>query len=826
MTRLLALPVLSLWAVSLYADNALHLGTPQLDRPTLTALGVQVPVTGDDNNNSVVTVRYREARTEVWRNALPLFRVRSAGGAWPVKPSFAGSIFDLKPGTTYEIELHASDPDGGGQVLTLRATTRAVPKDPALPRDVPVSTRQELAAALAAARPGDVIHLADGVYTGPFQISAAGTAENPIVIRGTSEEGTILDGNGCKDCNELEVYGRGFVHVERLSIRNAQRAIRFQGVGSEGIVVRRVHTLNTTMGFGANKDQKDFYLCDNTLEGRLHWPAKYTDDAGAHANDDGIQVQGSGHVVCHNRITGFGDATKTEQDGARAVDFYGNDVLYSYDNGIELDESEGNSRCFRNRYMNTYEAISVQPIYGGPAYIFRNVVLNTDREQIKFHSLGGKEDPNGVLVFHNTFVSPFHAINLETPVMSHHLIIANNLFVGPKGLGLKPVVNWTGRLEDATFDYNGYFPDGVFFFNLEQPRMHYFTSFAELREMGMEQHGAALAAPVFRGGLAAVPHEEMAAPGDVELAAGSAALDRGIVLPNLNDGFTGAAPDLGAVEAGCPQPVYGPRPEGMDESNEALGCEPGKGASDETAGAAAAMFSRRHGLAGESVPALNALPPRRIAEDALWVAAAGETGAANYYFTPRNFPGDKQEASVREAYIELRLQALLATVGAHKCGEWDQAVGRIEEADPGLPFTGLSGFSAFTRRLRYQYLVGAAEQACGRTGAALKRWERLSKSRAAPDSPDYAFPLLAAFRLNPERARPGLEAALQSMTKTLSDATGETRATLLYTQGLLQLVLGKQEAAVASFQASAAAASGMLRYLNLDVLRTIEKPTF
>jgi hypothetical protein len=46
---------------------------------------------------------------------------------------------------------------------------------------------------------------------------------------------------------------------------------------------------------------------------------------------------------------------------------------------------------------------------------------------------------------------------------------------------------------------------------------------------------------------------------DFRLNPGSAAIDRGIVIPNINDGFAGKAPDLGALEAGQPLPTYGPR---------------------------------------------------------------------------------------------------------------------------------------------------------------------------------------------------------------------------------------------------------------------------
>ena len=49
-----------LLAPAAFADNVVHPSTPSLDRPTLTALGVRLPVTGDDNFNANVTLRYRK----------------------------------------------------------------------------------------------------------------------------------------------------------------------------------------------------------------------------------------------------------------------------------------------------------------------------------------------------------------------------------------------------------------------------------------------------------------------------------------------------------------------------------------------------------------------------------------------------------------------------------------------------------------------------------------------------------------------------------------------------------------------------------------------
>src|SRR5947208_2897474 len=95
------------------ADDTLHPGTPALDPPTLVALGVVLPITGDDNFTATVAVRYRATGTTTWHDALPLLHVHAeAVTGFAVTPQFAGTIFDLRPDTAYDIELHATDSDG------------------------------------------------------------------------------------------------------------------------------------------------------------------------------------------------------------------------------------------------------------------------------------------------------------------------------------------------------------------------------------------------------------------------------------------------------------------------------------------------------------------------------------------------------------------------------------------------------------------------------------------------------------------------------------------------------------------------------------------
>ena len=586
------------------AGNLLQPGAAKLDRPTLVALGVVLPIAGDDNHDAKVTVRYRVSGTGTFRDAMPLYRVHPevVAGDSPGE-QFAGSVFDLLPATSYDLELHVVDPDGLDTTTMLQATTRGVPKDPMVAKGKMVTDATTLKQALAGAVAGDVITLAPGTYAGQFSISASGTASDPIVIRGASQSAVVLDGQGCTGCNVVEIYG-SYVHVEDLTIKSAERAIRFQGAGTQGNVVRRVHATDVTLAIGSKADQLDYYLCDNVFEGRLAWPLTYGDDGAAHASDDGIVIQGSGHVVCHNVISGFADALQNAGHAARALDFYGNDVLWTYDDGIELDESEGNVRCFRNRFSNTYDTLSYQPVFGGPAYTFRNVIVNVANEGMKLHALGGNppQQPVGVYVFHNTFVRPYHAIQVSTPDAVHYYSVENNLFVTSAAPTNGVTVAWDTPIDSATglIDYNGYFPEGMFELGYGATGATY-PSFAAVQAAGKyEKHGVLLGGAIFASGLAATSdHKALVAPANAALASGSGAIDKGVVLPNLNDGFTGAAPDLGALELGCPAPIFGVRPAGTDESNAPTGCVGGGGAG----GAGGGGVSGSSGQAGKGAAA-------------------------------------------------------------------------------------------------------------------------------------------------------------------------------------------------------------------------------
>ena len=75
------------------------------------------------------------------REGPPLFRVFPETVTQPVPEQLAGTIFDLAPDTAYEIELHATDPDGPvAELRLLSGRTRPVPRaNPATPSPVTVT---------------------------------------------------------------------------------------------------------------------------------------------------------------------------------------------------------------------------------------------------------------------------------------------------------------------------------------------------------------------------------------------------------------------------------------------------------------------------------------------------------------------------------------------------------------------------------------------------------------------------------------------------------------------------------------------------------------
>jgi hypothetical protein len=328
-----------------------------------------------------------------------------------------------------------------------------------------------------------------------------------------------------------------------------------------------------------------------------------------------VSVYGQGHVFAYNRVRGFHDGIDHVTYGMPdawpdtpadrrpvAIDIYNNDVSVVHDNCFETDGAMHNIRVMRNRCFNAVlGAMSPQPIFGGPVYFIRNVVYNAWWGPVKIHA-----DPAGILYLNNTYVGEFRML---TPASNLHL--HNNLLLGqgvtPRVMSIDTFTNYSAA------DYNGYRPNpgAAESFAWNSPPFDVVRDFYRARKapeanaQPVSQTAADSTNAAGQGrtlvGATAVPltqrvyrtlGEYSRATGqdrhsvlidfdtfvnaqvpdfadptrvvdpasvDLRLRPRSRAIDAGMVIPNVTDGFTGKAPDLGAYEAGVPLPHYGPR---------------------------------------------------------------------------------------------------------------------------------------------------------------------------------------------------------------------------------------------------------------------------
>jgi hypothetical protein len=422
-------------------------------------------------------------------------------------------------------------------------------------------------------------------FDGTYYLTQSGTPQKPIVIKAAGDGEVVFDGNGAQTLFNLE--GANYNYFEGITVRNTNVAflLGIKGItGSSGFTL--VHSRVYDVGRVVQEDwagSRDFYIADNVFIGR-HLPDRITSWGGPRVwgkypgypapitSEYAVKVYGQGHVVAHNYIADFHDAiddatygnpSDKPEEQSSSVDFYGNDMYNNADNCIELDGGVYNVRAFENRCVNhAGGGFSTQPIFGGPAYIFRNL----DYSSTTGGALKLLDTPSGVLIYNNTFIGAGGALG---PASNIHF--RNNLIVGD---GWKrPVFTVRTYTPYSTSDYNGFglnpVPgnfawDGPPFDNANGSRQRktYDTLADYQKGSGQDAHSIVVGLDTFRN---VRPTDENNPPQlynpedfDFQLKLHSAAIDKGIELPTITDGFKGRAPDLGAYEIGVPTPHYGP----------------------------------------------------------------------------------------------------------------------------------------------------------------------------------------------------------------------------------------------------------------------------
>jgi hypothetical protein len=324
-----------LFTSTLPAQTSTMAGEFTAEPPTLTSLGFEWRITGDDNRTATVETSYRKKGESNWRPALPLMRLQreeigtapgqGAGNAgryqlfrYIAANMFAGSILNLDADTEYECRFVLSDPDGvtGNTERVVTMHTRGEPTP---------------------SEGGHTYH----VY--------------PVGWTGAKQEPAFT--------GLIAAYYMGLAHFDY------ENAFPPRVQPGDTILVHAGLYVGDRFHYMNGAPRPGYLAMGNVFDGTY-----YLTQSGTAEKPIVIKVYGQGHVVAYNYIANWHDgvdvATYGTPDGAPndipdrvplAIDFYGNDIVNMGDNCFETDGGARNIRVFRNRCFDSAAgALSVQ----------------------------------------------------------------------------------------------------------------------------------------------------------------------------------------------------------------------------------------------------------------------------------------------------------------------------------------------------------------------------------------------------------------------------------------------------------------------------------
>ena len=430
-------------------------------------------------------------------------------------------------------------------------------------------------------------------FDGTYYLTADGTPDLPITIMAAGDGEVVFDGAG--NAVLFNLMGGDYHHFDGITVRGTEVAFL---TGIKGITGAHGFTLTNSriedVGRGVQGDwagSDDFYIADNVFVGRhsqtslMGWTEAWRNVpgfperiSGPGGSEYAVKVYGRGHIVAYNDVRHFHDGIDVATYGApgddesllpMSIDIYGNFLNGFADNCIEADGGARNIRVFDNVCFNSAGgAYSMQTIYGGPAYFIRNTMVSGLDQAAKLSIT-----PAGVLMFNNTLVGEHQNMGAAS-----NLHLVNNLFVSHGGQGARRGFGVLTYTNYSTSDHNGFHiaesfespfnwsspPRGVAADYENPPEARSFATLQDYASAtGQDTHSIVFDPGDFvRFTMPSRSDMSYLYPADdyeLRLKRGSAAIDKGKALPNVTDGFSGSAPDLGAYEYGAELPHYGPR---------------------------------------------------------------------------------------------------------------------------------------------------------------------------------------------------------------------------------------------------------------------------
>lgn len=548
--------------------------------------------------NDYATVRYKVSSESTWEDGHPMYHIRPG----EAEDAFGGCLFGLTPGEMYDVEVSVN---GSGPYLS-EVTTRSLPLYATTPDAAP-SSISALQTAINAASPGDIIELQDGSYTltSDLDIGVSGGSASPIYIRGESQSGVTVNIGGNSivvDANHIVFENMTLVGDRAANSTSTHKAIKMAaGVGSvEGVTIRDIIASNITRAVASDGGTSGNYshncnIYNNQFTGVLAWDSTRLNSS-TYWNNDGIRVVGYGNCVWNNTLEGFSDAitfahSVDESSFKIQANFaYRNFIRNCTNDVLELDHCERFIGVYDNYCENMHTGIS-QSDNGsvrnyGPTYVFRNIFVNIATNFVKLNdSWQGWHHYNNtyVLTDSETGVSRegYGFYDASAVGNQDRFAYRNNVHIyrGTKSPQYLWRTTWkygSSGLDEYDFGDNGYYPgtyDVYMVSEIGPYADHAAAVSAGVTHTQLYPSGAGLgtANQIWSSSdvitvsnpfantltLGSDPTTEVTGMTSLSLSPGDGLKNAGVEIPGITNGYSGAAPDMGAVIEGRTAVAYG-----------------------------------------------------------------------------------------------------------------------------------------------------------------------------------------------------------------------------------------------------------------------------
>jgi hypothetical protein len=511
--------------------------TPNPDpAPSLPSTGVSAVPTfhsigmywspGSNPGAAGCPVRFRATGETAWRSAQALwYDSRNS--------QCRGSLVHLAPNTAYEVQLALP-----GQTWSRALVTRTWSEQFPIARTV---------------------HVPSG--SAQLNITQGGTKDGYVLYTPAPGTTATLDGRNSAQYN-IHISAP-YVIVRGFTLKGAkQDAIRLQDTASNVVIEGNdISDWGRTRGsnLATNMDSAVRARCDGSTKmarvvvqnNRIHHP-RYGSNSWSSGHPAGAQAIaftecGPNHVFRYNAIysssgkyfnDGIGGEDNFSSNGfpGADTDIYGNSISQTYDDAIESEGANRNVRIWGNYMDDTYIGIASTVTHTGPFYVFRNVLGRANT----FGKSGQKAGYGGGRRYflHNTMLQPGGTGGAD---------------MGIKGNTNEPMTNSISRNNIWHVSNAGSTAIGVI--GGSENSFDYDLSNGNMRPYSGAEPNGIVGTPTYASGHGPAS----GASGLFQLAPGSRGHDAAVRLPNFNDGFLGAAPDVGAHETGAGAMKFGPR---------------------------------------------------------------------------------------------------------------------------------------------------------------------------------------------------------------------------------------------------------------------------